>query len=83
MSASAKARSVVLPIATLGEVLVHGFEVHVWCPRCHQFRRPTIPAEKLTRRFAGASLTMLAEFWLRAAISQAIVTNVRPQVSHP
>jgi transposase-like protein len=54
MSLPARARTVVLPIATLGEVLVHGFEVHVWCPRCHQFRRPTIPAERLSHRFAGA-----------------------------
>jgi hypothetical protein len=53
MSASAKARLVVLPIATLGEVLAHGFGVHVWCPRCHQFRQPTIPAERLSHRFAG------------------------------
>ena len=54
MSLPARARSVVLPIATLGDLLAHGFEVHVWCPRCHEFRRPTIPAEKLPKRFAGA-----------------------------
>jgi len=53
MSLPARARSIVLPIATLGELLAYGFEVQVWCPRCHQFRRPTIPAEKLSRRFAG------------------------------
>lgn len=54
MSASPKARAVVLPIATLGDLQAHGFEIHVWCPRCHQWGRPTIPAEKLRRRFAGA-----------------------------
>ena len=54
MSSPARARSVVLPIATLGELLAIGFEVHVWCPRCHQFRQPTIPTERLSRRFAGA-----------------------------
>ena len=54
MSSPARARSVVLPIATLGELLAHGFEVHVWCPRCHQWGQPTIPAEKLRKRFAGA-----------------------------
>jgi hypothetical protein len=43
-----------LPIATLGELLAYGFEVHVWCPRCHTMRRATIPAEKLRTRFAGA-----------------------------
>ena len=54
MSLPARARSVVvLPVATLGELLAHGFEVHVWCPRCHEFRQPTIPAAKLRRRFAG------------------------------
>ena len=54
MSLPSKARSTVLPIATLGELLAHGFEVHVWCPRCHEFRRPTIPAARLRKRFAGA-----------------------------
>jgi len=54
MSSSARARSVALPIATLGELLAHDFEIHVWCPRCHEFRRPTIPAERLRHKFAGA-----------------------------
>jgi hypothetical protein len=54
MSSPARARAVVLPIATLGELLAHGFEVHVWCPRCHIWRQPTIPAERLRRRFTGA-----------------------------
>jgi hypothetical protein len=54
MSASAKAQFVVLPLTTLGELLAHGFEVHVWCPRCHTMRRPTVPAERLRSRFAGA-----------------------------
>jgi hypothetical protein len=54
MSSPARARSVALPIATLGELLAHDFEIHVWCPRCHEFRRPTIPAERLRHKFAGA-----------------------------
>jgi hypothetical protein len=54
MPASPKARAVLLPIATLGELLSHGFEAEVWCPRCHTMRRPAIPAEKLRRNFAGA-----------------------------
>ena len=54
MSLPSKARSTVLPIATLGELLAHGFEVHVWCPGCHKWGRPTIPAGKLRKRFAGA-----------------------------
>ena len=54
MSLPARARSVVLPIATFGELAAHGFEIHVWCPRCHQFRRAVIPAERLSSRFAGA-----------------------------
>ena len=48
------AQYVSLPFTTLGELLAHGFEVHVWCPRCHTMRRPTTPAEKLRRHFAGA-----------------------------
>jgi len=54
MSLPARARSVVLPVATLGELLDYGFEVHVWRPRCHQFRRALIPAAWLRRRFACA-----------------------------
>src|SRR5260370_5581232 len=54
MLASLKAARVVLPIATLGELLAQGLEVHVWCPRCHKWGRPTIPAERLRNRFAGA-----------------------------
>ena len=54
MSLPARARAVVLPIATLGELLAHGFEIHVWCARCHKWGHPKIPAEKLRRRFAGA-----------------------------
>jgi hypothetical protein len=54
MSAHARARSVILPIATLSELLACGFEVHVWCPRCHRWGQPTISAERLGRRFAGA-----------------------------
>ena len=53
MSSTARARSVVLPIATLGELLAYGYEVRVYCPRCHQRGRPTIPAERFRRRFAG------------------------------
>jgi hypothetical protein len=56
MPSPARARAVVLPIATLGELLVHGFEVHVWCPRCRTMRQTTIPAEKLRSRFAGAGV---------------------------
>jgi hypothetical protein len=47
-------RHVPLPLTTLGELLTHGLEVHVWCPRCHPWGRPVIPAEKLRSRFAGA-----------------------------
>ena len=41
------------PFTTFGELLSFGLEIHVWCPRCHEMRRPTIPAEKLRTRFAG------------------------------
>jgi hypothetical protein len=43
-----------LPLTTLGDLLAYGLEVHIWCPRCHTWGRPTIPAEKLRSRFAGA-----------------------------
>ena len=36
-----------------GRAAGHGFEVHVWCSRCHPWGCPTIPAERLGRRFAG------------------------------
>jgi hypothetical protein len=49
------ARIVPLPVATFAELDAFGLEVHVWCPRCHTWGRPTIPAEKLRRRFAGVS----------------------------
>jgi hypothetical protein len=53
VSSHPRARAVVLPLATLGELLAYGFEVHVWCPRCHQWGGPTIPAERLRDRIAG------------------------------
>ena len=46
-------RRLPLPFITLGDLLAHGLEVHVWCPRCHTWRQPIIPAERLRRRFAG------------------------------
>jgi hypothetical protein len=54
MSLPARARSILLPLVTLGEVLAHGYEVHVWCPRCHTVLRATVPAEKLRTKFAGS-----------------------------
>ena len=47
MSLPVGAQSAVLPVATLGELLAYGFEMHVWCPRCHQFRRAVMPDEWL------------------------------------
>jgi hypothetical protein len=53
-NAKRSARYVPLPLMTLGDLLAHGLEIHVWCPRCHKWGHPTIPAERLSRRFAGA-----------------------------
>jgi len=47
-------RHVPLPVTTFADLAAFGFEVHVWCPRCHKWGRPTIPAERLRTRFAGA-----------------------------
>src|SRR5262249_43935782 len=38
-----------LPFTTLGDLLAHGLEVHVWCPRCHQMRPVQIPPDRLGR----------------------------------
>ena len=46
-------RHVPLPFTTFGELLSFGLEIHVRCPRCHEMRRPTLPASKLRTRFAG------------------------------
>ena len=54
MSLPPRAPSVVLPFATFGDLLAHGLEMHVWCPRCHTWGRPIITAEGLLRRFAGS-----------------------------
>jgi hypothetical protein len=43
-----------LPLTTLGDLLANGLEVHVWCPRCHIWRQPIIPAERIRSRFTGA-----------------------------
>jgi len=42
-----------LPFTTFGKLLSFGLEIHFWCPRCHEMRRPTIAAEKLRTHFAG------------------------------
>ena len=52
-NAKRAARHVPLPFSTFGELLSFGLEIHIWCPRCHEMRRLTLPAEKLCSRFAG------------------------------
>ena len=47
-------RLVPLPVATFADLAAAGLEVQVWCLRCHTPRKVEIPADRLSRRFAGA-----------------------------
>ena len=50
-----------LPFASFGEIAALGREVHVYCTRCHSWRRVDLQDERLRDRyFAGARFTCQA-----------------------